>query len=149
MEARVMDAPTQALLLDVVRRESCSVLAYMHDAYPWATSREESALAALRRLAADEGRAVAALGEFVVRRRLPPPVPDSYPSGFTTLNFLSLDYLLPRLTEAQQRSVEQLESDLSRATDPDARTELGKLLAAKRRTLDGLESLAGELVSSQ
>jgi hypothetical protein len=144
----VFDHATQELLQDVVTRENRSALAYIRNAYPWATSREEGALAALRRLAADEGRAVTALGEYLVRRRLPPALPVSYPSSFTTLNFLSLDYLLPRLADAQRRSVADLERDRARVTDPEARTELDKLLAAKRRTLAALDELAAEKVGS-
>jgi hypothetical protein len=141
----VIDDRTQALLQDVVRRESRSLLAYLHDAYPWATSREEGTLTGLRGLAAEEGRAVAALGEYLARQNLAPPPLASYPSSFTTLNFLSLDFLLPRLARVQHQSVADLERDLAAVHDAGARGQLEKLLATKQRTLAGLEGLLAGL----
>ncbi len=138
----MLDLATQTLLQDIVTRENRSALSYVRDAYPWTTSREEAALAALRRLANEDGRAVARLGEYLVRQRLPATLPGSYPSSFTTLNFLSLDYLLPRLAEAQKQTVADLERDCAAIGNPEARAEVEKLLAVKRRTLAGLEEMA-------
>jgi hypothetical protein len=141
----VIDEQTQALLQDVFRRESRSVLLYVGDAFPWATAGEEQALGTLRRLIADEGRAVAGLGQFLVRHRVAPLSSGSYPSSFTTINFLALDYLLPRLADAQRRSLAELERDLAAARDPGARAELEKLAAVKRCNLNELDALAARL----
>jgi hypothetical protein len=137
----VIDAQTQALLQGIVNRESRSVLIYVRDAYPWATTAEEEALGKLRRLIDDEARAVAALGQYLVRRHLPPPVPASYPSSYTTINFLALDFLKPRLAEAERRSLADLERDLPAVADAEARSEVEKLAAVKRRNLAALEQL--------
>jgi hypothetical protein len=137
----VIDPPTQALLVDIVGRESRSVLMYVRDAYPWATMAEEDALRKLRRLINDEARAVVALGQYLVRRHLPPPLPASYPTSYTTINFLALDYLKPRLAEAERRSLAELERDLPAIADAEARAEVEKLAAVKRRNLAALEQL--------
>jgi hypothetical protein len=138
----VIDPQSQALLQDIVRRESRSVLLYVHDAYPWTTTAEEGAMATLRRLIADEAATVVALGRFLVRRRLPLPLLASYPTSFTTINFLALDFLLPRLADAERRSLAELEQDLKAIADADARAEVEKLAAVKRRNLATLEELA-------
>jgi hypothetical protein len=137
----VFDHQTQARLQEILQRESRSVLSYVGDAYPWTSASAEESLHSLRTLVAAEGQAVTEFGEYLVRRRMPTPVLGSYPASFTTINFLSLSYLLPRLLEAERRSVAELQRDLPAITDAGARAQLDKLLAVKRRTLEGLERL--------
>jgi hypothetical protein len=138
----VIDPQSQALLQDIVGRESRSVLRYVHDAYPWATAAEEGLLATLRGIIAQEARAVAVLGQYLIRRHLPPPLPGSYPSSFTTINFLALDYLLPRLVDAEAQSLAELERDLRAVADQGAHAEVEKLVQVKRRNAQKLEELA-------
>jgi hypothetical protein len=138
----VIDPQTQALLQDILARESQSVLLYVHDAFPWTTADEGQTLQTLQRLIADEARAVTGLGQYLVRRRLPLPPPVSYPSSYTTINFLALDYLLPRLADAAQRALAQLEHDLASIRDVEAHAEVEKLAAVKRRNLATLQQLA-------
>jgi hypothetical protein len=141
----VIDPHTQTLLQDILRRESRSVLMYVAEAYPWTTSTQTEALAALQQLIAEEREAVASLGRFLVRQHVPLPFLPSYPSHFTTINFLALDFILPRLLEHERRSLADFERGVPSLKDPAARTEVEKLLAVKRRHLPRLE----ELVKSQ
>jgi hypothetical protein len=138
----VIDPHTQTLLQDILRRESRSVLMYVAEAYPWTTSMQTKALTDLQQLIAAEREAVACLGRFLVRQRIPLPYLPSYPAHFTTINFVALDFLLPRLIEHERRSIAALERDLASLKDPAARTEVEKLLALKRRHLPQLEELA-------
>jgi hypothetical protein len=138
----VIDAQSRDLLQDIVRRESRSVLTYVADAYPWTTARDSRAVDALRKLLAEEAGAVAALGRFLFRRHVPVASLGSYPSSFTTMNFLALEYLLPRLIDYERHSIAELERDLAAVADPEARAEVEKLLAVKRRNLPALEGLA-------
>jgi hypothetical protein len=138
----VFDHESQTRLQALLQRESRSVLSYVADAYPWTAASGEGALEVLKKLIDAESAAVTQLGEYLVRRRMPAPVLSSYPASFTTINFLSLGYLLPRLVEAQRRSIKELEHDLPRITDSEAHAQVEKLLAVKRRTLAGLEELA-------
>lgn len=139
----MIDHQTEALLQAIVQREGRSLLSYIGDACPWGTSRDVTALATLRQLVATENKAVAALGRYLVRRHLMPPYLGSYPADFTTLNFVSLEYLVPRLVEAQRRDLAELERDASAISDAESHAEVEKLLAVKRRSLAGLEELAG------
>lgn len=136
-----MDAQTQTILQEIVRREGRSVLSYVGDAYPWTTAQNSAALTKLRHLVAEERTAVAELGRFLARHRLPMVYLGSYPSSFTTINFVALEYLRPRLVAFEGQSIADLERDLERLTNPEARAEVSRLLQVKRRHLTELESL--------
>lgn len=140
----MIDPHSQTLLQDILRRESRSVLIYVAEAYPWTNSMRTKSLTALQHLIADEREAVANLGRFLVRQRIPLPFLPSYPAHFTTLNFLALDFILPRLTEYERQSIAELERDLASVKSPVARIEVEKLLALKRKHLPQLEELACE-----
>jgi hypothetical protein len=136
-----MDAQTQTTLQEILRRESRSVLSYVGDAYPWTTARGDAALTKLRHLVAEERAAVAGLGRLLTRHRLPMVYLGSYPTSFTTINFLALDYLLPRLIAFEGQSIADLERDLTRLSDAEARAEVGRLIEVKRHNLAALEAL--------
>ncbi len=136
-----MDSQTQTLLQDILRRESRSALLYADEAYPWTTVSEETALTSLRQLIAAERDAVTRLGQFLVRQRIPLPYLPPFPASFTTINFLALDYLLPRLIEHERQLIAELERDLHALKDAGARAEVEMLLAVKRRHLPQLEAL--------
>jgi hypothetical protein len=138
----VIDAQAEALLRDIVSRESRSLLLYMGDAFPWTASCDEPTLTALRALVKTESAAIIALGRYLVRRRVPPAPLSSYPSHFTSYNFIALDYLLRQLVETQRSSITALERDLPKITDADAKEQVAKLLDIKRRHLTQLEALA-------
>ena len=138
----MIDAQTQALLQEVLRREGRSELMYVAEAYPWTAARGHAALGALQALIREEADALTALGRWMTRRRVAPPYLGAFPTGFTTINFLALDYLLPRLRDRQREAVAQLERDAHAVIHPEARAQLDGLLALKRRHLATLESLA-------
>jgi hypothetical protein len=138
----VIDGQTQALLQEVLRREGRSELMYVAEAYPWAAARGHAARDALQALIREEADALTALGRWMTRRRVALPYLGAFPTAFTTLNFLALDYLLPRLRDLQREAVARLERDAQAVTDPEARAQLESLLALKRRHLVALESLA-------
>jgi hypothetical protein len=125
-----------------MRRESLSVLMYVDDAFPWTTARDSAALAKLKRLIAAEKQALAALGQFLARRHVPLGALGSFPSGFTTINFVSLEYLIPRLIECERTSIGKLEAEAKAIADADARAKVEQLLAVKRKNLPLLEALA-------
>ena len=138
----MIDAQAQSLLQEILRRESRSVLMYVEEAYPWTTLEQTKTLTALQQLIADEREAIACLGRFLVRQHVELPFLPSYPAHFTTINFLALDYILPRLREHERDSVNELERDWKALKDPQARAEVEKLLTLKRSHLTQLEQLA-------
>ncbi len=133
------DLQTQALLHEVLRRESRSLLTYVGEAALWTASDDEGSANALTRIVAEHKAAVAGLARFLVKHRLPPAFLGSYPAAFTSIHFLAVDHLLPRLLAAERHSRAELEYDLARVAHPEARRELEKLLAVKQAHLAELE----------
>jgi hypothetical protein len=138
----VIDPQTQAILHEIVRRESRSLLSYVADAYPWTTAAGGPALVTLRQAIDAETEAVATLGRYMVRHKAPLTFLGSYPAHFTSINFVALEYLLPRLVAAQKESIAALESDLRQIERGEVRTQVEALLAVKRQTLATLEGLS-------
>jgi hypothetical protein len=138
----VIDPQSVDRLQAIVRRESLSMLMYIGQAYPWTTVQQEGSLAELKRIVDAEREAIAALGQYLTRHRVPVPSANSYPSSFTTLNFLSLQHILPRLIAQQRGSIVALEIDLPAIQDTNARAELTQLLQLKEKHLREMELLA-------
>ena len=132
----------QALLQEVLRRECRSELMYVGEAYPWTSARGSAARAAIQALVREEADALTALGRWLTRQRVELPYLGAFPTGFTTINFLALDYLLPRLRDHQREAVARLARDAHAVSDVEARARLESLLGLKRRHLATLESLA-------
>jgi hypothetical protein len=140
-----MDARTEATLQEIVRREYRSLLQYVGESFPWATADKSEALDRLHRLVVEEQAAAGEVARFLQRRHVTVPPLAPYPMDFTSLAFVSLDYLLPRLIEHQRRNIAQLERDLRDLTEADARGVVQKLLETKRshrKVLDELTSTA-------
>jgi hypothetical protein len=139
-----MNPQNVALVQEIVRRESLSMLNYVGDAFPWTPSRGVPVLARIQELVHAHREAVGELGTFLTRKRMPVGYIGSYPTNFTTINFLSLDYLLPRLAADEARGVAALEQNLMAISDPEAQGQVKKLLAVKRQHQQALELLAAE-----
>ena len=133
-------AQDAALLETIIRREGRSLLQYQSEAFPWPKSSGDPTPEKVRELAREERDAVGALVKFLARRRHTVPYLGAFPMAFTTMNFVSLDYLLPRLVEDGRRSVAALERDRAALTDADAKAELDRLIDLKRRHLKALEA---------
>jgi hypothetical protein len=133
---------SQAVLQDVFRRENRSLLQYLAESFPWTTPEHQEAVRRLGQMAAEEREGVARVARFLQRRHVPLPYLGAFPEEFTSINFIGLDYALPRLVKAARDAVAELEGDRGRLTDPDARTLLEEILREKQRHLKGLEALA-------
>jgi rubrerythrin len=138
----VIDARTHAVLQEIMKRESRSLLQYVADSYPWATSEEQAALAQLRQVIEEERQGAAELGRFLTRHRLELPYLGAYPAEFTNANFIALDYLLPRLAADERRAIAFLEQALIGLQDAQARALVQKIVDKKRQHLTTLEGLA-------
>ncbi len=138
----MIDAATQSLLRDIVRREGRSLLQYVRDAFPWISAREPEALPQLHKLTDEELEAAAALNQFLIRHRVTPPYLGAYPMAFTNINYVSLDHLLPQLVDYERRAIADLERDLGKLSQEAARAQVQQLLEMKQRHLKTLESLA-------
>ena len=137
-----MPTPDTSRLEAAVRREGRSLLQYVSEASPWTKTVGDTTPDKVRDLAREDRAALAALTKFLARRRHAIPYLGAFPMAFTTMNFVSLDYLLPRLTESARQSVAALERDRAALSDADAKAELDRFIELKGNHLKALEALA-------
>jgi hypothetical protein len=144
----VIDARDADLLKEIVRRESRSLLQYVGDSFPWTTRQERETLPMLRSMIEEEREAAAALARFLASQRQTPPYLGAFPQSFTTINFISLDYLLPKLVDSEREDIALLEHSETVATDSDARAHIERILNIKRQHLETLQKLSDQPVTS-
>src|SRR5438876_7597204 len=137
-----MDAATCTTLQNALRAESRSFLQYVSDAFPWTSPDELAVLSKLQALIAEELEGVQTLAHLLAQARQPLPYLGSYPMSFTTINFVSLDHLLPLLIREERRSLANREQDLGRVNDADAQAAMRGIIDMKRRHLHMLEEMA-------
>ncbi len=138
----MIDVPTQAVLLNIVRRAKCSLLQYVHDSFPWITPDEQDALAELKKLICAEREATAGIVRLLQRHHVTVPPYGTYPASFTTINYVSLAHLLPLLAQHEHRDVAELQASLPRASDAEVHTAVQQLLEMKQQHVKRLEQLA-------
>ena len=132
----------ETVLPELVRRESRSFLQYVRESFPWAAGKDEPVRAALLRMAEAEGAYAGKIGRLMQKRHIPMPGLGAYPSSFTNSNFLAVRSLVPKLLAGERQSLTDLERDLFRVTDGEARTVLDSFRELKRQHLSELEALA-------
>ena len=138
----MIDPQTQARLEAIVRRESRSLLQYVSESFPWVTPDEREALAQFKRLVDEERQGAGGLTRLLARRGHAFPYIGPYPMEYTTINYVSLEHLLPLLAGTERCSLAGLENDLAAIQDPEARAEVEKIVALKRRHAEILEAMA-------
>jgi hypothetical protein len=138
----VIDQQTGDVIEKVVRRESRSLLQYAVDAFPWTTSEERQVLAQIDAIATQERQALGELSDYLFKQRHFGPQLGPYPMIFTSMNYVSLEHLLPLLAENCRQAVALLEEDLVRIRDVEAREILTRYLDLKRNDASSLKNLA-------
>ena len=136
-----MDTSTMALLQDLVRKEGRSLLQYVSESFPWTTHEKHKVLPILFDMAKEEQDGAAAVVRFLLKQRARPPYLGAYPMSFTTINYMSLDFLLPYLIDFEKRRLAELEKDRAVLQD-EAQHLVQSLLEMKQRHLETLSRLA-------
>ncbi len=128
-------------LSGLLDRLSNTLLQYAADSSIWASEadaeRQEKVLALVRRQRFSAER----LAEFLADRRAVVRL-ENYPFDGTPLNYVTVDYIKPRLIEDETRLVEEIRSCLTVTTgDPEAQRLLEQLLADEEQTLEQVKAL--------
>jgi hypothetical protein len=137
-----MDPQTYSLIADIIRRERRSLLQYVGESYPKITPHQQDVLAQIQKMIDEELQGVADLMRLLHRRYQPPPYVGSYPASFTSLSFVSLDYLIPLLATYEQGDLEHLEREIGVIADPEVDELVQNMIETKRRHLETLQLLA-------
>jgi len=135
----VIDAQVAHLIERQILRDGRSLLEYVEEAFPYTPATAEERRHRIDGLARDEQQAVGTLIRFLQKEHVTPPLLAAFPSRYTTINFVSLDHLLPAVVEQQQQGVTELEKALHHLPESEGRHVLWEYLEAKRRRLQALE----------
>ncbi len=135
-----MEAAQVAVLQDILRRESRSLLQYVAESYPWSKREGQAACAAVRAMARAEAEAVTRLARWLAKERVAVTFPGAYPMQFTTMNFVALSFLLPRLAQAESERIADLRRCLPTLPEG-ARSLVQALIDVKSRHVEQLSAL--------
>ena len=137
----MISAQDAAVLEGILRHEGRSLLQYVSEAFPWIAIGTDETLTKLQQLTREERDTVTTLGRFLARQRRTVPFLGAFPMTFFSMNFVSLDYLLPRLVEVERQALALLERDRSALSDATTVAEVDRILTQKRQHLHILEAL--------
>jgi hypothetical protein len=137
-----MDAGSFNLISRLIAMGSGSLLQYVSQSFPWSADPAHAAMKSVRDIAQEEHDEVRRFMRMLQKKHLRLPPMGSYPSHFTTINFCSLDFLLPKLIAEHQKEVAEIDSRMHEATDEDIRALAAGYLDMKRRHLQTLIDLA-------
>jgi hypothetical protein len=131
-------------LNDLLIGLSRSLLQYTQEAWPWTPETDGAdRREMLERLAARQQESVRELAESLDARGHPVRF-GTYPERFTSLHYVSLQYLLDRIVANQKTLVEECErATRDTADDPEARELLEQILGREKEILGELRRLAG------
>jgi hypothetical protein len=133
---------TEAVVQGVLRRHGRSLMQYLREAFPYLPGNGDNRLARFQQLATEDLESQVSLTNFLLRKHLSPPYLGPYPDRFTTFNYVSFDFLLPQLLQAERAEIAHLVKDVHTVDDAEVRERLQKVLDMKRRHLAELEELA-------
>ena len=136
-----MDAGSLTLLYRLVTLGSHSLLQYVSESVPWSAAKSAGALAQIMTMAREEREAAARLMRILQKKHLSPRDHGAYPSHYTTMNFVAIDYLLPKLIADNEKEVAEIEARLPQAIDEEAHALTQAYLDMKRRHLQALKEV--------
>jgi hypothetical protein len=138
----MIDAATQAFVQNLIRQLGRSMLQYVTESFPWTTPANHALLKDLAAMALEERHMAGELTKLLLRHHGRAPFLGAYPMSFTTINFVALDHLLPRLVSFEEARVADLESEVERILHEETRSVVRSLLDMSRRHLARLKDLA-------
>jgi hypothetical protein len=137
-----MDAAALPVLFRLLAMGTRSLLQYVSEASPWSTPDDVEARAEVLRIAREERDEVARLTRILQKKHVRVPTLGSYPSHFTTTNFVSVEYLVPKLVSEHEKEILEIQRYLQVVDDEEFRGLAQGYLDMKRRHLHTLRGLS-------
>ena len=135
--ARTANEALNQVLIDLDK----SLLSYVAEAWPWTSNGDAAVQANVNELVVRRRENVGRLADLLTRREWPVDF-GTYPTEYTDLHYVALDYLLSQLVQDQKRVTAGIERALSAATGDDAaKPLLEEILNDERDTLARLQKL--------
>jgi hypothetical protein len=133
-----MDAGSLSLLHRLASMGAYSLLQYVGQSFPWSGDKSLLMRTHILTMAGEERDAAARLVRILQKKHVLLRVKGGFPSHYTSGNFVSIDYLLPKLIAEHEKEVAEIERALPKADDEEARALAQGYLDMKRRHLDAL-----------
>ncbi len=122
----------------LVQTLSSSLTIYVVNASPWVRRESSCDMGVLESVVADQRQLIDQLGTAILDRR-GIVVQGAFPTEFTDLNDLSLDYLLKEAAKFQRRDLQTIEIALDKLDSDDDALALGqRVLGAAKAHLEML-----------
>lgn len=127
------------LLIDIGR----SLLQYVGESWPWTSAEESDERAAVERMVAEQRETVLQLAALLDARKHRITY-GQYPSEYTSLHYVALDYLLEQLVDEQRTLAAELKSaaEEEAAGDADAQPVVAAAAEQAARHAEELAALA-------
>lgn len=145
MADRISNSRLNDLLIDLGR----SLVQYVGESWPWTPADDADEMASLVRIVSEQRRSVTRLAELLDERDHTVDF-GAFPTEYTSLHYVALDYMLTRLVNDQQALVEECEALAAEGRgDPEAEPLLQETATAERRHLEELRQLAAARRAAQ
>lgn len=119
-----------------------SLLQYTSECWPWVGVTETETQSVIDHLAGLQRQEVAAIAELLDERDWPVDF-GTYPTDYTDLHFVALDFLLTRMIAGEQSLVADLEEAAHTSVDdPQAAQVLHEVLTTERKILERIQAVA-------
>jgi len=121
-----------------------SLPTYLSYAIPWSQTGDEAAAETLALIVNDHKTMVERLGELILESG-GVTEPGSFPLEFTSLHFLSFDFLVKKLIEKQEKLVQDISDCVQRLhLAPSAQAVAQEALGEAKGHLDSLKELVAD-----
>lgn len=128
------------LLINLCR----SLLQYAGEAWPWIRLEDTWEREKVEELVARQQRGIGRLAELLAERDWPVDF-GSYPTEYSDLNYIALDYLIEQLIANEEALIADLEETIRTcAEDPEAVQLLNEILDEQRQIVAALKQLRQE-----
>jgi rubrerythrin len=137
----MVETASNAVLNDVLVSLSRSMLQYVGESWPWTRFDAASERETITRLVARQQEHVARLTSLLSERRWKIDF-GTYPTDYTDLHFVALEYLLAQLVESGRAFAAELERTAATLKDEQAASLVTSILADEREIVSQLQQLA-------
>jgi len=142
-------ATKNELLTEILQGLAHGLLQYVGESWLWTAQDSTEDIQLLENLVADQQECIALLGTLLISRD---PIVDfgSYPTVYTDLHYLALDYMLAQLVKDQTVLAEKIEKAISQCWgDSEVVAVLQSILGTQKRIIGELDALSQKYQTAQ
>lgn len=136
-----MDADSVTLLHRATAKGGRSLLQYVSEACPWTTDQTKGEFKEILAFANEERDAVSKMMRYLQKQHQRRVVFGSYPSHYTTMNYVTIDHLLPKLVADTESQIAELDKASQSDSNSEVHAMIRSFVQVKRRHLAALKMM--------